>query len=96
MKKLVNESLNERIGKNRAGKNLYEIVELDLAGRPTDSYGYFWASDEDEARQIAADYYDNPEIFTTGFYAAKESSLAELGRKRKELERKIASLKPLN
>lgn len=56
----------------------FRIYQADDYGRPVYYFGIFKASDEKEARAKAAEYYNNEDIASTGFYGAKEVTQAEI------------------
>jgi hypothetical protein len=52
-------------------KLLFEIFETDDYGRNISSLGTIYAEDKDRARRAAGEFYNNKEIYTTGFYGAE-------------------------
>ena len=68
---------------------LFRIYETDDYGRPKYYMGVFKASSKEEAREIAAQMYNNLEISTTGFYGAEEVNASELAEERKKALKKI-------
>ena len=53
-------------------KQLFEIYEvLDDYGFRTSVMGTIYANDKDEARKNAAIYYNNTDIYKTGYYGAR-------------------------
>ena len=57
---------------------MFRIYEADDYGRPVSYLGIFRANNSKEARAKAAEYYNNKEIASTGFYGAKEVTLEEI------------------
>ncbi len=53
-------------------KQLFEIYEvLDDYGFRTSVMGTIYANDKDEARKNAAIYYNNRDIYKTGYYGSR-------------------------
>lgn len=78
-------------------KPLFRIFEVDDYGRPQTYMGIFKASSEKEARELAAKYYKNKTIATTGFYGAERISYRNLEKEIKELTKQMeARTKILN
>ena len=77
-------------------KLLFKIDEVGDYGRTIWTLGVFRAKNGDEARELAAEHFNNKEIVTTGFYAANEVSERELKKEVAELEKQIAKLKIIN
>ena len=68
---------------------MFRIYQADDYGRPVYFIGdIFKASDEKEARAKAAEYYNNEEIASTGFYGAKQVTQDELDERVKNLKMK--------
>jgi len=75
-------------------KDLYEIVEIDERGfRAIQLLAMIEANSEKEAKEIAAKYLKNPEIITTGFYAARKLSRTKWLKKIKNAHNKLSILK---
>ena len=87
MKKIVRETLNEN-----AGQRLFRVYNTDDYGRETILLGIFQATSEKEAREKAAEKFNNREIVTTGFYDASEVSDEELEKEKKKLQIELAKL----
>ena len=52
-------------------ERLFEVFETDDYGRAVNSLGTVYAESSIDAKQKVADYLNNDEIFTTGYYKAE-------------------------
>ena len=52
-------------------KRLFEVYENDEYGRSIGTLGTVYADDKDEAKKLVAEYFNNKEIYSTGFYNAQ-------------------------
>ena len=52
-------------------KRLFEVYENDEYGRSIGTLGTVYADDGDDAKKLVAEYFNNKEIYTTGFYNSK-------------------------
>tara|TARA_B110000977_G_C10801965_1_gene386647 strand:+ start:364 stop:630 length:267 start_codon:yes stop_codon:yes gene_type:complete len=49
---------------------LYEVYNNDENGRHINTLGTIYAESKNEALKLSAEYFNNKEIYTTGFYNA--------------------------
>mgnify|MGYP003636774411 FL=1 len=49
-------------------KHLFEVYNNDENGRHINTLGTIYAESKDEALKLSAEYFNNKEIYTTGFY----------------------------
>ena len=75
---------------------LFKINNCDDEGRPVSLLGIFQAKDKVAARQIASIHFKDPEIVTTGYYDAEETSERELLKEREVLKKLLLLTFPIN
>ena len=110
-KNIVKESLNEwrgefegdtpadqgaRAARRDNAMRLFKVYEGDDYGRAVRILGIFKATSEDEARELAAEKFNNKEIVTTGFYGADEISEEDLEDKKARLQSELDRLNVVN